>query len=286
MQTLQKNWSSILENLFGGVKSELTVSTPFISDDGVKFLIESVSRDFKQKGFLRIITNLSPRNITQKATNPFSFTKIYEVINLVQIFHLPNLHAKVYIRDNKEAIITSGNLTSGGLYKNFEYGISIIEDNVVKEIRNDLTDYGNLGTLLDKTSIHLLCEKYNHIYDKGKIIDGNDVMAIENNLLQIKFDNVAIEDKAEPINAIFAKTIEYILKKNGPLKVTEIHNYIATIHPDICVEGDRICNGVNYGSLWKHKIRTALVTLNKQSKIEHLGGRGGIWQLINNDYNE
>ena len=280
MQTLQKNWSAILGTLFGGVKSELTVSSPFISDVGVNFLIDSVSNDFRKKGFLRIITNLSPRNIKQRATNPFSFSKIYDAINLVQIFHLPNLHAKVYIRDNKEAIVTSGNLTDGGLYKNFEYGISVIDDNVVKDIRNDLTDYGNLGTLLDKKSIQLLCQQFGHIYKKEKIIDDNDVVAIETNLLELKFSNAAKENRAEPINSIFTKTIEYILKKNGSLKVSEIHNYVEAIHPDICVEGDRVCNGVNYGSLWKHKVRTALVTLTKQNKVEHLGGRGGVWQLI------
>jgi len=81
MKTLQKNWSAVLGNLFGTAKSELTISTPFISDDSVDFLVHSISKDFKQKGFLKIITNLSPRNIKQRSTNPFSFEKIYERID-------------------------------------------------------------------------------------------------------------------------------------------------------------------------------------------------------------
>jgi len=240
--------------------------------------MRSISKDFKQKGFLRIITNLSSRNIKQRATNPFSFEKIYEKVNLFQLFHLPNLHAKVYIRDNKEAIITSGNLTAGGLYKNFEYGISINDNECVKNIKNDITDYGNLGTLLDKNSIQLLCNQFGHIYDKNGIVRDNDVVAVEKNLLQIKLNNTSTNSVEEAINSIFSKTIYYLLKKNGPLKITEIHNYIQSIHPDLCGNEDRICRGVNYGLLWKHQVRTALVALNRQNKVEHLGKRNGLWQ--------
>ena len=280
MTILQKNWSSILGNLFTNVKSELTVSSPFITDNGVNFLVKSVTKDFKEKGFLRIITNLSPGNIKQKSTNPFSFNKIYETINLVQIFHLPNLHAKVYVRDNKEAIITSGNLTDGGLYKNFEYGISIVDGNIVKEVRNDLTDYGNLGTLLDRNSIQSLCNQFAYIYEKNNLINDSDVIAIENSLLQIKLSNAEKETKSEPINSIFSKTVEYLLNKNGPLKVTEIHKFIQSIHPDLCIEDNRVCNGISYGSLWKHQVRSALVTLNRKNIVEHVSGRNGVWQII------
>ena len=34
-----------------------------------------------------------------------------------------NLHAKIYLFDNKKALITSANLTNNGLYHNFEYGV-------------------------------------------------------------------------------------------------------------------------------------------------------------------
>ncbi|MDR1793246.1 MAG: phospholipase D-like domain-containing protein [Bacteroidales bacterium] len=281
METLQKNWSSVLGNLFISAKSELTISTPFLSDDGVEFLAKSISKDFKDKGFLRIITNLSPRNIQQRATNPFSFGRIYDTVNLVQLFHLPNLHAKVYIRDNKEAIITSGNLTAGGLYKNYEYGISVDDNEIVKNIKNDLTDYGNLGTLLDKSAIQLLCDKFSNIYNKNEFIKDSDVIDIEKDLLDIKLRNTKEKSVDKSINYILSKTIEYLLNKFGPLKVTEMHSYIQSIHPDLCGTEHRICNGRDYGLLWQHQVRTALVSLNRQNKIYHQDGRNGIWQLKN-----
>lgn len=45
------------------------------------------------------------------------------------------MHAKIFIFDNI-AVITSGNLTSGGLTNNYEYGI-LINDNLVENIKQD-----------------------------------------------------------------------------------------------------------------------------------------------------
>jgi phosphatidylserine/phosphatidylglycerophosphate/cardiolipin synthase-like enzyme len=47
------------------------------------------------------------------------------------------LHAKTYIFDGKFAIVTSGNLTTGGLSNNYEYGVLIEEAETVRVIRKD-----------------------------------------------------------------------------------------------------------------------------------------------------
>ncbi len=63
----------------------------------------------------------------------------------MDLFHLSKLHAKVYVADTKRAIVTSGNLTRGGLDINYEYGIRIDEPCAVARIREDLLDYSKLG---------------------------------------------------------------------------------------------------------------------------------------------
>ena len=45
-----------------------------------------------------------------------------------------NLHSKVYIFDDKEAIVTSANFTNGGLKGNLECGVSIDEEDKVAEL--------------------------------------------------------------------------------------------------------------------------------------------------------
>ena len=107
---------------------------------------------------MKFVTDLSPRNIYQGSTDPKSFKLLFKSINAIQIFHLPRLHAKVYISDDKTAIITSGNLTAGGIYNNFEYGILFNEIKTVSIIKNDLINYGNLGASINLNEIENYCE--------------------------------------------------------------------------------------------------------------------------------
>ncbi len=55
----------------------------------------------------------------------------------------PKLHSKIYLFDEKSAVITSGNLTNGGLLKNFEYGVFIDEKSIVLQITTDFNSLSN-----------------------------------------------------------------------------------------------------------------------------------------------
>lgn len=278
MEALQKGWSNNLVTLFGNVKSELTISSPYISDAGADLLINSVSGSFKEKGLLRFITDLSPRNIYQGATNPFSFDKFFKEINLVQIFHLPKLHAKVYIQDNKKAIVTSGNLTAGGLYNNFEYGILTDDANLVSYIKNDLTDYGNLGALVNHKDIQNysnLVGKVSDIYiKKEKILNKNIEIKFNSAVEKANDELIKFKLAGGKIHPVFEKTILYILNKYGALDQNTINGIIQEIHPDLCNnEEDRIINGVAFGKKWKHAARTAMQQLKKQGNVEIINGK-------------
>jgi phosphatidylserine/phosphatidylglycerophosphate/cardiolipin synthase-like enzyme len=117
------------------VEKELVVSSPYISDIGAKFIIDNVSDGFKSNGDIKFVTDLSPKNIYQGSTDPKSFRQLSKSVRSVEIFHLPRLHAKVYISDITQAIITSANLTAGGIYNNFEYGVFIGEQETVSDIK-------------------------------------------------------------------------------------------------------------------------------------------------------
>jgi phosphatidylserine/phosphatidylglycerophosphate/cardiolipin synthase-like enzyme len=285
MEVLQKNWHNKLHSLFQNVHSELTISSPYISDRGVDFLINAIPKTFKEKGLVKFITNLSSKNIYQGVTNPYSFRKIFDCVNLVQIFHLPNLHAKVYIQDNKEAIVTSGNLTAGGLFNNYEYGTYIFDKKTVSLIKNDLTDYGNLGALVNLNDILIYCnmtEKVKEIYNKKGKYENNEIETQLNEAISEADDKLIelkiIEGKIHPI---FEKTITYILKKNGALEQNDINNLLKKIHPDLCNDVDRVIKGVHFGKKWKHAARTAIQRLKKQGTIERQNDKWILLQQIN-----
>ncbi|MDR0927565.1 MAG: phospholipase D-like domain-containing protein [Ignavibacteria bacterium] len=282
MQALQRGWSENLSALLNNVKSELTISSPYFSDAGADFILNAVSDDFKERGLLRFITDLSPNNIYQGSTNPFAFATFFQNINLVQIFHLPRLHAKVYVRDNKEAIVTSGNLTAGGLYNNFEYGVYTDDNQLVSFIKNDLTDYGNLGALINSNDIQKYCtlsDKVKEIYrKKEKIFSKKLEIQFNEAILEANDELIKIKLAGGKIHPVFEKTIYYLLQKNGALKQEIINNLIQEIHPDLCDDNvDRIINDIHFGKKWKHAARTSLQTMKKKGIVELIDGK---WQLI------
>ncbi|HEX7444980.1 MAG TPA: phospholipase D-like domain-containing protein [Methanothrix sp.] len=51
-----------------------------------------------------------------------------------EILFVPSLHAKIYVVDRREAIVTSANLSKGGIDDNYEAGIWLNDPNVLKDI--------------------------------------------------------------------------------------------------------------------------------------------------------
>ncbi len=72
------------------------------------------------------------------------------ISNKGKVRNFAKLHSKIYLFDNEKAIITSGNLTNGGLERNFEYGVFIDDKVLISQVCSDfdaLTNNENTGTI-------------------------------------------------------------------------------------------------------------------------------------------
>jgi HKD family nuclease len=281
IETLQRGWSKNLNDVFQSVETELTVSSPYISNVGAEFLIKNVSEKFKKKGTLRFVTDLSPKCIYQGSTDPNSFKLFFDTINAVEIFHLPRLHAKVYVSDDSKAIITSGNLTAGGIYNNFEYGVFTQQNEKVSIIRNDLLNYANLGATINSTEIGNYCdvaEEIKKLYqqrEKSAKVDIERKFKIAVSKASDELIKARLSEGA--LHSVFEKTILYLLQRNGPLPTYILHNLVEEIHPDLCDNDvDRVINGVRFGKKWKHAVRTAQQHLKKKGLADLINGN---WTL-------
>jgi phosphatidylserine/phosphatidylglycerophosphate/cardiolipin synthase-like enzyme len=280
LNTLQRGWSDKLAQLVSSTKSELIISSPFVSETGVRFIIDNLTDEFKNKGLIRFVTNLSRNNMRQGVTNPSAFRKLFENVRLVQMFHLPRLHAKVYIRDNVEAIVTSGNLTNNGLFSNFEYGVCVNDRNEVSTIKNDITDYSNIGTLLNLEDIIT----YGKLFDKvEQLRNAHEKQYVSNQQLvhainQADDELIKLKLADGKIHPIFEQTILYLLKKYGALEQTAINKLIKDIHPELCGNENRIINGVTFGKKWKHIARTSMQNLVRKNLVQHTDEKWDIKQ--------
>jgi phosphatidylserine/phosphatidylglycerophosphate/cardiolipin synthase-like enzyme len=195
---------------------------------------------------------------------------------------MPSLHAKVFIADDKRAIITSGNLTDGGLRKNCEYGVSIRAPKLVREVRRDFEGYAYLGAPLSIQEIENLAgdlEGLRATYQaqNRRLVSGvrtkfrNRLRSAEDRVLQFRA-------RSNTNQSIYRKTILYLLSRSA-LKTSELHPLVQQIHPDLCDDSvDRIIDGVNFGKKWKHHVRSAQQALKREGLVLFDGER---WRLAN-----
>src|SRR5262245_1448083 len=121
LELLRKDWRGRLEELVGLAERSLLIAAPFITRPGVEVVQSSLSSGMREQGAIQVVTSLDVISICQGTCDPLALRTLMGETRSSTLTHLPRLHAKVYIADDRTAIVTSGNLTVGGLVANFEY---------------------------------------------------------------------------------------------------------------------------------------------------------------------
>lgn len=201
---------------------------------------------------------------------------------------MPSIHAKIYVADDKLAVITSANMTNGGLFRNFEYGVKLFDRNLVAIVKNDITEYASLGTKIDKDKLNFLSKVSSELTsvraNAERSIKGQLRAEFERQLKHFDDEIIRLRAAGRTPHAIFADAILYFLAKS-PMSTTELHPLIQKVHPDLCDNCvDRIIDGKHFGKKWKHAVRTAQQHLKKKGIIDF---RQGKWWLVakNKDFN-
>ena len=278
---LSRDWKSDLARLFASVTSQLLISSPYITRSGTSYLLSHLPHAKIKSINLRLVTDLSAINIYQGSTDPDALRTLADNIPNLRLFHLPKLHAKVYIFDYHNAIVTSANLTAGGLDRNYEYGLLSDSTSLVRQISQDISEYSDLGALV--TTENLL--EYCKLADRLKTTFKKQQFSIRS-VLQKEFKDcvVSAEDNlirlrlaGGAMHTVSAKTILYLLRHYGPMQTIDIHPNIQQIHPDLCDDNiDRIIDGKRFGKKWKHAVRTAQQQLKKQGLVKLSDGH---WEV-------
>jgi HKD family nuclease len=267
---LARDWKSDLANLFHSVNKRLIVSSPYVTQEGAKHLLSNLPPNRIQSIHLDFLTDLSPVNIYQASTDPDAIHNLAEIIPNFKLMHLPRLHAKAYIADSQNAIVTSANLTAGGLERNYEYGLLTNSTSFVSRISEEITEYSELGAFVSIKNLIEYCEITKNLrkvykqqqrsiqYTLRKEFERYSLSA-EDSLIRLRLAGGAM-------HTVFAKTILYLLRRFGAMPTICLHPRIQQIHPDLCDDTvDRIIDGRHFGKKWKHAVRTAQQQLKKQN---------------------
>lgn len=275
---LQRPWKEHLSRLLSEAETDVFISSPFVTQQGVDFVVNNISQSVRTAGSFTLLTNLSPTNITQGATDPTALQALSAAASKVTIHHLPRLHAKVYVADIRRAIITSGNLTFGGLNANYEYGLSVGHIQTVEIVRRDITEYAELGANIEVSQLAAYSQAAEEIRlafrEQRKSVTRSARQSFEEALQNANDELIKLQVAEGPIHTVFAKTILYLLKREGAMSTEALHPLVQKIHPDLCDDSvDRVIDGKRFGKKWKHAVRTAQQQLKKQGLIELRDGR-------------
>jgi phosphatidylserine/phosphatidylglycerophosphate/cardiolipin synthase-like enzyme len=271
-----KDWKNRLESLLKQANHDIIISSPYVSSEGAEFVTSTLRSGWPRILKAHILTDLSPPAVAQGVNDPKAILRIGEVVSELEVIHLPRVHAKVYLADSARAIITSGNLTTGGLERNYEYGVEIRDVTSVGIVRNDLLAYSTLGARFSVPELHAYAAQAESVTKEFRKSQRSIARAAQ---LKLRAALIGIEDElirrrlaGGPVHTVFAKTILYLLARNGPLSTANLHKLVSEIHPDLCDNTiDRVIDGKRFGKKWKHAVRTAQQQLKKRGQVKLVG---------------
>jgi len=281
VEILRTPWESAFSNLISTPEEYLLLASPFITRPitqriGDRLAHCSAIKDLK----IVCLTNLRVESVLSGSLELEGLAELGRAFRNFTSIHLPALHAKVFIADYKLAIITSGNLTYGGLRGNYEYGVALRREELVREARLDFEGYARLGAPLTVEEISGLATGLAELRAE---FQANERRAARATGAAFKRELRRAEERILHLRArksnqaIFRETIEYLLT-NGPMKTEDLHRLIQRMHPDLCDDSeDRVIDGVHFGKRWKHLVRSAQNALKRAGRIENNGEK---WQLV------
>jgi hypothetical protein len=110
---------------------EQLLASPFVKANVAKMILDNKPTEAK-------ISLLTSYKLNSFYRNSSDLTALKSFIKTrIPVRNYPKLHAKTYIFDSQRAIITSANLTLGGLQNNYECGVLIHDSNTVSRLKSD-----------------------------------------------------------------------------------------------------------------------------------------------------
>lgn len=137
MQILKTPWKKNLLELVAQSKKSIKITSPFVKENICNELINVKNKNTK----IELITSFKLMNIYSGSLDLSGLETVIQNNGVVKNF--PKLHSKIYLFDDQKVIISSGNLTNGGLINNYEYGIFTEDKEFVSTVVDDYYEISN-----------------------------------------------------------------------------------------------------------------------------------------------
>jgi len=189
MEILKTPWKEKFLDLVSETKKSIKITSPFVKTN----ICEEMLNNIKNGVNIDLITSYKILNIYSGSLDLDGLESILNQNGIIRNYS--KLHSKIYLFDNSKAIVTSGNLTNGGLVNNFEYGVYFDDILNIKKVALDFS------FLVNDTTIGLIEAK--HILKTREILKNIPKIkkiSIPSQMLQNEIADDILEITNEPIN--------------------------------------------------------------------------------------
>jgi hypothetical protein len=131
MKLISNPWRKAFLSLVKDSKESIRISSPFVKQDVFQELMVAKQASAR----LELVTAFKIGNVRSGSLDLSALEAVLDSHGKVRNHN--KLHAKIYLFDSRKAVVTSGNLTTGGLVRNFEYGVFIDEPDLIQKVKSD-----------------------------------------------------------------------------------------------------------------------------------------------------
>jgi phosphatidylserine/phosphatidylglycerophosphate/cardiolipin synthase-like enzyme len=279
VRPLPSPWQDTFVDLVDAASHDLLILSPYVTRRPLEIIATSLARARRADAVaIRLVTDLSPLSLATRALDLGAIHSAFGRLPRASLTHLPSLHAKVYVADHVRAVVTSANLTDGGLLSNYEFGLLLTDPALVRTVREDAEAYAALGGDIlreDLADLAGTAETLARLQDQAERgISAALKKALKDQARLAELRLLQARSRGRTTHGIFAETILYLLG-HRPQRTEELHRQIQRIHPDLCDDSvDRVIGEMHFGKKWKHYVRTAQQHLKRRGLIAY---ERGLW---------
>ena len=279
MQSIKPPWAPTFDEFAGSIQDSAIIAAPYITRQPVERLVGKL-RSRRASVQVDVLTNLHSDSLIDGSLDIGALACLCKRIPGTTVRHLRHLHAKAYVADGHTAIITSANLTNGGLRRNKELGVAITDPDGVQDIAEDLREYGNPGVLVpadDPAELEALAHQARLSQATINSAVPISAKAVRNairddmNERLVNLRTAGEKFASDPNGSItsqFAEAVLSVLRTHGPMPTSQLSSLVKNLKPELCDdEVDRVIGDRTFGKRWKNDIRNAQQQLKRDGSI-------------------
>jgi hypothetical protein len=229
MKVLKTPWKNELMDLVSSSKKSIKITSPFVKGN---ICSEILSKKNLNVHF-ELITSFKLLNIYSGSLDLGGLEQIIKSEGVVKNYS--NLHSKIYLFDERKVIISSGNLTSGGLLNNYEYGIYSSDSELVDKVSSDflaLSNDENIGVVKLK-DIEKVRQIISNIAKKEAVnLPNFELENLDSNFKYLELDHEAITSSLSGWKLEIFKCITLINSYTFTLsQINQFENHLKEVFP-------------------------------------------------------